>query len=33
VRDGKYRAIKLEVRGVKDKTQIRARDGYYSPKQ
>jgi Ca-activated chloride channel homolog len=32
-RDGKYRAIKLEVRGVKDKTQIRARDGYYAPKQ
>ncbi len=32
-RDGKYRAIKLEVRGVKDKTQIRTRDGYYAPKQ
>ena len=32
-RDGKYRAIKLEVRGLKDKTQIRARDGYYAPKQ
>src|SRR5687767_626319 len=32
-RDGKYRAIKLEVRGVKDKTEIRARDGYYAPKQ
>lgn len=32
-RDGKYRAIKLEVRGVKDKAQIRARDGYYAPKQ
>jgi Ca-activated chloride channel homolog len=32
-RDGKYRAIKLEVRGVKDKTDIRARDGYYAPKQ
>jgi Ca-activated chloride channel homolog len=32
-RDGKYRAIKLEVRGVKDKTQVRARDGYYAPKQ
>src|SRR5688500_19777782 len=28
-RDGKYRAIKLEVRGVKDKAEIRARDGYY----
>ena len=32
-RDGKYREIKLEVRGVKDKTEIRARDGYYAPKQ
>lgn len=32
-RDGKYRAIKLEVRGVKDKPQVRARDGYYAPKQ
>jgi Ca-activated chloride channel homolog len=32
-RDGKYRAIKLEVRGVKDKTDIRARDGYYAPRQ
>ena len=32
-RDGKYRAIKLEVRGVKDKTEIRARNGYYAPKQ
>src|SRR5688500_2205727 len=32
-RDGKYRAIKLEVRGLKDKTEIRARDGYYAPKQ
>ncbi|HEU4432255.1 MAG TPA: VWA domain-containing protein [Pyrinomonadaceae bacterium] len=32
-RDGKYRAIKLEVRGLKDKTDIRARDGYYAPKQ
>jgi Ca-activated chloride channel homolog len=32
-RDGKFRAIKLEVRGVKDKAQIRARDGYYAPKQ
>ena len=32
-RDGKFRAIKLEVRGVKDKTEIRARNGYYAPKQ
>ena len=33
VRDGKFRAIRLEVKGVKDKTQVRARDGYYAPKQ
>jgi VWFA-related protein len=32
-RDGKFRAIKLEVRGLKEKTQIRARDGYYAPSQ
>lgn len=32
-RDGKFRAIKLEVRGLKEKAQIRARDGYYAPKQ
>jgi VWFA-related protein len=32
-RDGKYRSIKLEVRGLKDKPVIRARDGYYAPKQ
>lgn len=32
-RDGKFRSIKLEVRGVKDNAQIRARDGYYAPKQ
>ena len=32
-RDGKFRSIKLEIRGLKDKTQIRARDGYYAPKQ
>jgi VWFA-related protein len=31
-RDGKYRAIKLEVRGVREKTEVRARDGYYAPK-
>jgi Ca-activated chloride channel family protein len=31
-RDGKFRSIKLEVRGVKDKAQVRARDGYYAPK-
>jgi VWFA-related protein len=33
VRDGKYRSIKLEVRGLKDKAVVRARDGYYAPKQ
>jgi Ca-activated chloride channel homolog len=32
-RDGKFRSIKLEMRGLSDKTQIRARDGYYAPKQ
>jgi VWFA-related protein len=32
-RDGKFRAIHLEVKGVKDKIQVRARDGYYAPKQ
>jgi VWFA-related protein len=32
-RDGKFRAIKLEVRGLKNTPQIRARDGYYAPKQ
>jgi VWFA-related protein len=33
MRDGKFRAIHLEVRGLKDKSQVRARDGYYAPKQ
>jgi Ca-activated chloride channel family protein len=32
-RDGKFRSIKLEVRGVKEKAQVRARDGYYAPRQ
>jgi len=32
-RDGKFRSIKLEVRGLKEKAQIRARDGYYAPKE
>ena len=32
-RDGKFRSIKLEVRGLKEKAEIRARDGYYAPKQ
>ena len=31
-RDGKFRAIHLEVKGLKEKAQIRARDGYYAPK-
>ena len=33
LRDGKFRAIHLEIRGVKEKTQVRSRDGYYAPKQ
>lgn len=32
-RDGKFRTIKIEMKGLKDKAQIRARDGYYAPKQ
>jgi VWFA-related protein len=32
-RDGKFRSIKLELRGLKDKAEVRARDGYYAPKQ
>ena len=32
-RDGKFRSIHLEVRGLKEKAQVRARDGYYAPKQ
>jgi VWFA-related protein len=31
-RDGKFRAIKVEVKGIKDKTAVRAREGYYAPK-
>lgn len=31
-RDGKFRTIHLEVRGLKEKAEIRARDGYYAPK-
>ncbi len=31
-RDGRFRQIKVELRGVKDGT-VRARDGYYAPKQ
>jgi Ca-activated chloride channel homolog len=31
-RDGKFRAIRVEVRGVPEKAQVRAREGYYAPK-
>jgi len=31
-RDGSFRRIRVELRGVKD-AQVRARDGYYAPKQ
>lgn len=31
-RDGKFRAIKVEVEGIKDKPQVRAREGYFAPK-
>lgn len=31
-RDGKFRTIKVEVQGVPDKAQVRAREGYYAPK-
>src|SRR5437660_644846 len=31
-RDGRFRQIKVEMRGVKD-ASVRARDGYYAPKQ
>ena len=31
-RDGKFRTIKVEVKGVADKPQVRAREGYYAPK-
>jgi VWFA-related protein len=31
-RDGKYRTIKVEVKGVAGKPQVRAREGYYAPK-
>ena len=30
-RDGKFRSIHLMVKGLKDKTEIRSRDGYYAP--
>ena len=31
-RDGTYRAIHIEVRGVTGKPKVRAREGYYAPK-
>lgn len=31
-RDGKYRTIRVEVRGLSDKPEVRAREGYYAPK-
>ena len=31
-RDGRFRKITVQIRGVKD-TQVRAREGYYAPKQ
>src|SRR6266576_3891041 len=31
-RDGKFRAIRVEVQGAADKPQVRAREGYYAPK-
>jgi len=30
-RDGKYRSIHLVVKGVKEKAEVRSRDGYYAP--
>jgi Ca-activated chloride channel family protein len=30
-RDGRYRQIKVELRGVRD-ANVRAREGYYAPK-
>ena len=31
-RDGKFRQIRVEVRGVQTGTQVRAREGYVAPK-
>lgn len=31
-RDGKFRAIRVEVQGAPGKSQVRAREGYYAPK-
>lgn len=32
-RDGKFRTIRVEVQGVASKPQVRAREGYYAPKE
>ena len=32
-RDGKFRAIRVEVRGVKEKSEVHAREGYFAPKK
>lgn len=31
-RDGKFRTIRVELRGIKEKAQVRAREGYVAPK-
>ena len=31
-RDGKFRTIRVEVRGVQDTPRVRSREGYYAPK-
>jgi Ca-activated chloride channel family protein len=31
-RNGKFRAIRVEVQGLPEKAQVRAREGYYAPK-
>jgi Ca-activated chloride channel family protein len=32
-RDGQYRTIRVELRGLQVKAQVRAREGYYAPKE
>jgi Ca-activated chloride channel family protein len=32
LRDGRFRAIRVEVKGVAGGAQVRAREGYYAPK-